>query len=220
MMAVSDTGTGMPPEVRERVFEPFFTTKGPGRGTGLGLSVVHGIVAQSGGCIEVMSEVGAGTTFRAYLPAASAPPSGAPQARPRADAPGSETVLIVEDEASIRRVAVRILERQGYAVLQAAGGTEALRVARAHDGPIDVLVTDVVMPGMDGRELAEALLVNRPEMTVLYTSGYTDDEVVKRGVQRLEVAFLPKPYDPTALRDKVRKVLDTARARKPAGARE
>jgi PAS domain S-box-containing protein len=210
-LAVHDNGIGMSQELQTRIFEPFFTTKRVGEGTGLGLSVVHGIVTGNGGHIAVSSEVGQGTTFLMHLPTVTA-------ARLQASTThllptlGSETILLVEDEESIRRFAVRALSSQGYTVLQAADGAAALGVIEKHDGPLHLVVTDVVMPRMDGRELADKLRELRPEARVLYVSGYTDDAVVRRGVLRAEVAFLPKPYDLPTLRRRVREVLDEPRS--------
>ena len=210
-LSVTDTGFGMTPEVQARIFEPFYTTKGVEAGTGLGLSVVHGIVAQSGGVIDVSSEVGKGTTFRIYVPTVEAPAALVPAITRERDHAGSETILVVEDEPAIRRVVIRALSKLGYAVLQAGNGVEAMAVVDAHRGPIDLLVTDVVMPYMDGRELAEALLARFSDLRVLYTSGYTDDAIVRHGIQHAEVEFLAKPYDLTSLRRKVRDVLDDPR---------
>jgi len=210
MLAVSDTGHGMTPEVRSRVFEPFFTTKGPGKGTGLGLATVHGIVKQSGGHIFVYSEVDQGTSFKVYLPRtdvaeATAPPPGstAPQL-PR----GSETIILVEDEASLRELIRECLEATGYAVLEARHGVEALEICERHEGPIHLLVTDVVMPQMSGRELGERVRALRPDIQVLYMSGYTDDAVVLHGVLAEDMAFLQKPFTAEALARKVRELLD------------
>jgi PAS domain S-box-containing protein len=205
-LAVSDTGAGMPAEVRARVFEPFFTTKG--KGTGLGLATVFGVVKQSGGHVLVESAVGAGTTFRVLLPAVAGSAPG-PAAEPAAGpARGAETVLLVEDEKGVRRIARLALEGAGYAVLEAADGPAAVAAAAAHPGPVDLLLTDVVMPGMGGRQLAEAVRRARPGVRVLYMSGYTDDAVLRHGVGDGTDAFLQKPFTPRALAEKVRAVLD------------
>jgi two-component system cell cycle sensor histidine kinase/response regulator CckA len=210
MLAVSDTGHGMTPEVRSRIFEPFFTTKDPGKGTGLGLATVHGIVKQSEGHIWVYSEPGRGATFKVYLPRTDAPglaieaPAPVPIELPR----GSETILLVEDEASLRELVRECLEASGYKMLEASHGTAALEVGERHPGRIDLLMTDVVMPGMSGRELAEHLRASRPEIRTLYMSGYTDDAVVLHGVLAEDMAFLQKPFTAAQLARQVREVLD------------
>lgn len=211
-LRVSDNGNGMSEETLARVYEPFFTTKEL-RGTGLGLSTVHGIVQQSGGTIWVHSEIGAGTTFEIYLPIAG---NGAtvPLERPngsREDDRGNETILLVEDDEQVRTLACTILRRQGYTVLDAHSGGDALLMSEQHPGTIDLLLTDVVMPRLSGRELAARLLVTRPGLLTLYMSGYTDDEVVRHGVREAEVAFLQKPFTAQSLAHSVRETLDAAR---------
>jgi len=208
MVAVSDSGHGMDAETQACVFDPFFTTKEPGRGTGLGLATVYGIVRQSGGHVWVYSEVGRGTSFKVYLPRVDGVPAAQGPGRGGGLRGGTETILLVEDEESVRRLGHRVLTRAGYTVLAAAAGAEALRVAEAHTGPIHLLVTDVVMPGMSGREVAERVASLRPHAGVLFTSGYTDDAIVHHGVLDDGMAFLQKPFDPSTLLHAVRRVLD------------
>jgi two-component system, cell cycle sensor histidine kinase and response regulator CckA len=209
MLAVTDSGSGMPPEVVEHLFEPFFTTKPVGKGTGLGLSTVYGIVKQSGGNIWVYSEPDRGTTFKVYLPAAA----GAAEPLPaRPDVPGArggaETILLAEDDPSVRGILCEALQVRGYRVLEAASAEEALELARTHDGPIHLLVTDVVMPRIGGRELARTLEPMRPGIQVLYISGYTSNAIVHQGMLDPGIHFLQKPFTPDALGKKVREMLD------------
>jgi CheY-like chemotaxis protein len=206
MLAVSDTGSGMSDEVKQRMFEPFFTTKDVGRGTGLGLPVVLGVVQQAGGKIAVETTLGVGTTFRIHLPAVADPLTPV-LAVEEAATHGSERVLLVDDDAYLRSAAARGLRGRGYTVLEAQDGITALGMLDA-DTAIELLITDVVMPGIDGRELVERARVRRPTLRVLYTSGYLEDEVVKRGILSAEVAFLEKPFRIHTLAGKVRQVLD------------
>jgi two-component system cell cycle sensor histidine kinase/response regulator CckA len=207
-LAVSDTGHGMSREVQARIFEPFFTTKDPGKGTGLGLATVHGIVKQSGGHVFVYSEPDKGSTFKVYLPTFGESPAAAGPVVEK-DAPsGTETVLVVEDEASLRQIVRECLEEVGYTVLEAPDGLAALELAERHRGPIPLLITDVVMPGLGGRELARRLTEKRPDTKVLYMSGYTDDAVILHGVLTADMPFLEKPFTPGGLARKVREVLD------------
>jgi two-component system cell cycle sensor histidine kinase/response regulator CckA len=209
LMAVSDTGCGMDQATMARIFEPFFSTKGE-RGTGLGLATVHGIVKQSGGHVGVYSEVGHGTTFKVYLPrVAQRPTSGKSSPGLTVLPRGSETVLLVEDEDGVRALARHVLQLCGYTVLEARDGAEAVRIAGQHQGKIDLVVTDVVMPRMGGREVTERTASLHPGVKVLFLSGYTDDAVVRHGILEAEVAFLQKPFSPASLAAKVRDVLDT-----------
>ena len=209
MLAVSDTGVGMDAATQARIFEPFFTTKEKGKGTGLGLATVYGIVKQSGGWIWVYSEPGHGTTFKVYFPRAlEAAAPVAPSPASPVSVRGSETVLVVEDEEVIRNLVRKVLTANGYTVLVAANGRDAEQVAGQHDGAIHLLVTDVVMPGMNGREVAQRLAGARAGIKVLYLSGYTDDAIVHHGVLEPGVAFLQKPFTPAVLGRKVREVLD------------
>jgi len=207
-ISISDTGTGMPPDVRARVFEPFFTTKGVGKGTGLGLAVAHGIVKQSGGTIDVYSEVGVGTTFKIRLPALRQAAAAQTEQTSAATSTGTETLLLVEDDENVREFVAVALESFGYSILTAADGKAAVQMYANRKAPIDLVVTDVVMPEMSGRVLAETLQAKNPGQKVLFLSGYTDDAVVRHGILQANVAFLQKPFTPEALARKVREVLD------------
>ena len=208
MLSVTDTGCGMDAKTKAHMFEPFFTTKEFGKGTGLGLSTVYGIVKQSGGSIWVYSEVGIGTTFKIYLPCVdSVIEIAAPSDKSGKVARGSETILIVEDEKALLEVTHRSLEAAGYAILAANSPAEAIRISGSHPGPIHLMVTDVIMPGMSGAELASRLSASRPEMKVLFVSGYTDDTIVRHGVLEPGLAFLQKPFSPRTLARKVSEIL-------------
>jgi len=209
MLAVSDTGIGMDAETRSHVFEPFFTTKELGKGTGLGLATVYGIVKQSGGSVWVYSEPGRGTTIKIYLPHVDELPEELKLSAPAQPvAGGRETVLLAEDDPSVRAVVSEVLAQKGYNVLSAPDGQVALKMASGQPGQIRLLVTDIVMPGMTGRELAEALMAERPGLRVLYMSGYTDDAVIRHGVLAEGMPYLQKPFTPRALASKVREILD------------
>ncbi|MBX9681847.1 MAG: PAS domain S-box protein [Gemmataceae bacterium] len=207
VLSLSDNGCGMPPEVKAHIFEPFFTTKEVGKGTGLGLAMVYGIVEQSGGSTEVESEVGKGTTFRIMLPAVSEQAVERKATDSKAPARGGETILLVEDEEAVLALAQYALSSNGYRVLSASNATQALRIAAANPN-IHLLVSDVVMPGQDGRELAEILTKTHPKMKVMFVSGYMDDAILRHGIQQAEVAFLQKPYTPQTLAARIRQLLD------------
>jgi len=209
MLAVSDTGSGMSKDVQARIFEPFFTTKASTGGSGLGLATVYGIVQQSGGYITVTSVEGRGSTFRIFLPRTSeqaAPIEGVPETR--SENTGNETILLVEDDDGLRALTRRILLKHGYEVIETARTSDAEQACHNHPGKIHLLLTDVVMPGASGKELSQRLSMIRPEMLILYMSGYTDSVVMKQGVEEGSVNFIAKPFTPAALGQKVREVLD------------
>lgn len=209
-IAFTDNGMGMDAETRSHLFEPFYTTKPPGKGTGLGLSTVFGIVKQSGGHIWVYSEPGSGTSFKLHFPVSGRAVSIKPPVVQTAARRGTETVLVVEDEPAVRKLAARIISGAGYRVLQAANGGEALLLCEQHVGDIHLLVTDVVMPGMSGRQLADRLATLRPELRALYMSGYTENAVVHHGVLEAGIQFIGKPLQKSELLDKIRSLLDSA----------
>ncbi len=217
MLAVSDTGAGMDEETQAHIFEPFFTTKGGDKGSGLGLSTVHGVVEQSGGIIRVYSEPGRGTIFRIYLPRVRELSDATKLPQRLASSLGDETILLVEDDAALRQVASRILRTAGYTVLAAESGSEALALVENHPEKIALLLTDVVLPGMSGPELASQLKKSRPDMQLLFTSGFTDDAVVRDNVKDSAIAFIGKPYSVGELTRKVREVIDAASARPSGG---
>ena len=209
MLAISDTGHGMDEATKQRIFEPFFTTKEAGTGTGLGLATVHGVVQQSGGSIFVYSEPNNGSTFKVYLPASEdTMPEVSPEPAEAKDHFGTETILVVEDETAVRDLVCTTLEERGYTILTATDGLDALRLVATRQQPVDLLLTDVVMPKMSGRELAEKLEEQWPGLKVLFMSGYMDDAVVRHGILTAQVAFLPKPFSSTLLANKVREALD------------
>jgi two-component system cell cycle sensor histidine kinase/response regulator CckA len=217
MLAVSDTGHGMPPETQARIFEPFYTTKEVGKGTGLGLSMVYGIVKQSGGYIWVYSEPDQGTTFKIYLPRVDQPAEAmGAENRPKSVQRGSETILLVEDDPQLRQLSSSVLAHCGYKVLVAGGPEEGLAICRSNQRDIRLLITDVIMPRMNGRQLAEQILQISPNVRVLYISGYTNNAIVHYGVLDAGLWFLPKPFTLSALIAKVREVLDSSTAARPA----
>lgn len=211
MVAVTDTGSGMNKEIQARIFDPFFTTKELGKGTGLGLATVYGIIKQSCGYIWVYSEVGQGTVFRTYFPRIDEKTQQTQGAMPEQSAEkGSETILLAEDSVSLREMASEYLESVGYTVIRATAGKEALQLAKEFAGPIHLILTDVVMPEMSGPELASQVSSFRPDIKVIFTSGYTDDAIARQGILDPQVAFIQKPYRPKALARKIREVLDPA----------
>jgi two-component system cell cycle sensor histidine kinase/response regulator CckA len=217
LLAVSDTGAGMDAATQARLFEPFFTTKGSGKGTGLGLSTVFGIVKQSGGSVEVYSEPGRGTSVKVYLPRIDQPVSIELDNGKKRLARGSETILLVEDDEMVRTLVRETLQREGYKILDAPGPLEAKKISEQFKATIQLMITDVVMPKVSGRELAEQLTRRRPDMKVLYMSGYTDNAVLNSGILQKEVAFLQKPFTPGTLTEKVRDVLEGDNRTRVAG---
>jgi len=209
MLAISDTGIGMTDEIKTHIFEPFFTTKKEGKGTGLGLSTVYGIIKQSGGHILVYSEPAHGTAFKIYFPCVAETADGnASESVARATARGTETVLLVEDDEGVRKVIGGVLRASGYRVLEAADGDEALAWCEPRHGPIHLVVTDLIMPLMSGRQLSEILAGLRPDLKILFISGYPDHSVVERGMVSARDHFLQKPFTPEQLARKVREILD------------
>ncbi len=208
-ISITDTGTGMDEETQSHLFEPFFTTKSAARGTGLGLATAYGIIRQSGGAIGMISELGKGTTARIYLPVAEEAPAEARAERAASRTPtGTETILLVEDETRVRKLIVDVLHSRGYTVLEATRGEEAMRVSQAYEGPIHLALLDVVMPEMSGPDFYRQIEPLRPELRVLYISGYTDEAILHHGISESGAAFLQKPFLPDALARKVRDVLD------------
>jgi CheY-like chemotaxis protein len=206
LVQVTDSGGGMDTETQSRVFDPFFTTKE--EGTGLGLATVHGIVNQSGGHIWLYSELGIGTTFKIYLPSAGTPVIATTPTAPTHSLEGNETILLVEDAEFVRAIVAEILEPHGYTILAESNGADALAIAQKREGAIDLLLTDVVMPGMNGRELAESLTRQYPDVKVLFSSGYPADTLVRNGIAEGTTRFIEKPYLPVALARAVREILD------------
>jgi two-component system, cell cycle sensor histidine kinase and response regulator CckA len=216
MLTIADTGHGMDNETLSHLFEPFFTTKTPGRGTGLGLATAYGIIRQSGGAIQFSSQPGQGTTAFLYLPlSAKAEPELAAE-KEHLDQEGVETILVVEDDARVRKLICSVLGNRGYSIVEAARGEEAIRAAAAHDGPIHLILVDVIMPGMSGPEVARQIQSSRPSTRVLYISGYTDEAMVHHRIHDSGAAFLPKPFLPRVLTRKVRDVLDSRQGTSPA----
>ena len=210
VLTVSDTGVGMSEETQAHIFEPFFTTKPRGQGTGLGLATCFGIVKQAGGFLDVTSALGVGTTMAVYLPLVEDAVQADAPTVPAVVAGGTETILVAEDEDAVRRIACRILTGEGYRVLEAGDGEEALAVLATHDGPVDLLLTDVVMPRLGGRDLATRVAASERSIRVLYMSGYTDDEVLRRSFEGEEAILIRKPFTRETLLRRVREALDEA----------
>jgi CheY-like chemotaxis protein len=218
LLSVTDSGQGIAPENIAHIFEPFYTTKQAGKGTGLGLATVYGIVKQSGGFICVYSEPGLGTTFKIYLPSIRRKTSTTPACKTAEASPrGCETILLVEDEAAVRESTREFLTLSGYTVLEAANGEDALHIAREYLGPIHLMVTDVVMPHLGGAQLAEQLAAERPQMKVLFVSGYAESTILRHGVIDVGTRFLQKPFGLKILASKIREVLETKAASAAAG---
>ena len=213
MIAMSDTGHGMDSATRQRIFEPFFTTKAQGKGTGLGLATVYGMVKQAGGDIWVYSEVNRGTAFKLYFPRVAEAVTESASGGTEAQSSSGEVILVVEDETAVRELTVKMLKQLGYSVLAAASGAEALEISSSYSARIALLLTDVVMPNMSGREVADELRASRPEIQVLYLSGYTENTVIHHGVLDSDVDFLPKPFSREGLGKKVREILGRAESR-------
>jgi two-component system cell cycle sensor histidine kinase/response regulator CckA len=208
LVEISDTGCGMSPEVLEKMFEPFFTTKGAGKGTGLGLAVVHGIVVQAGGRVEVASQPGLGATFRIYLPRVDEPAEPIANLA-AAGAQGMETIMLVDDDVFVRRCTSRVLRARGYQVVEAGDGPTALRLLKDHDRNVSLLLTDVVMPGMDGCELVQQARSRRPTLKVLYMTGYSDDATLRHGIEANCNVIVEKPLRSHVLAGRVREILDS-----------
>jgi len=208
MLTVADNGTGMDENTRQHIFEPFFTTKGPDKGTGLGLSTVYGIVRQSGGWIDITTEVGMGSSFNICLPRIDSPERARRDGPPAGEWRSSgETILVVEDQEAVRRLTTSLLREYGYQLLEASDGTDALRIAKEYGGEIDLVLTDVVLPGINGKELSERLQELRPGLKVLFTSGYTADAIGDRGILAEGLAYIPKPFSGGEMAAKIRDVL-------------
>jgi two-component system cell cycle sensor histidine kinase/response regulator CckA len=216
MLSVTDTGTGMTPELREKIFEPFFTTKGPGKGTGLGLSTVYGIVKQHNGYIHVYSELNHGTCFKIYLPIVSGEVEERELRENSNMAGGTETILVVDDDESIRNLIMDTLQPLGYNILTASSGTEALELSRSIPQHIDLILSDVIMPGMNGRELVDAIMMEQPGIKAMLMSGYTDNVIAQHGVLQQDYILVNKPLLPIFLANKIREVLDQSKTEQPS----